>query len=125
MRLFLSFGALSALVAMAAGLFDAYVLKQCPSEERRATFKSGNHYHLAHSLALVVVAILRGHNQHWTLHMAGWAFCAGVFFFPGGLYLSAVTGKQWPRWVANLGGLAFGLGWAAIGLFGLLGSGSS
>ena len=99
---------------MAAGAFGAHALKQTLSTEHLATFEVGARYQMYHSLALFAVALLAG--QGFAVKGAGIAFIVGIVLFSGSLYALALTGVSKLGMVTPLGGLAFLLGWALLGL---------
>src|SRR5207253_2935927 len=91
-RLFITLGALSALLAVAAGAFGAHALRERLSASALDTFQTGAQYQMYHALALLAVGILLGRfsvdGSAW-LSGAGWLFLAGSILFSGSLYLLA------------------------------------
>jgi uncharacterized membrane protein YgdD (TMEM256/DUF423 family) len=116
-RLFITLGALSAFVAVAAGAFGAHALRERLSTSLLDTFQTGATYQMYHALALVGVGILLARfsvdGSPW-LSAAGWLFVAGSILFSGSLYLLALTDTRWLGAVTPLGGVAFLLGWLAL-----------
>lgn len=116
-RLFLSLGAASAFIAVAAGAFGAHALRDRLSPDLLAVFETGARYHMYHALALLAVGILlsrfTGAEAPW-LTASGWLFLAGTVLFAGSLYVLAFTGVRWLGAITPLGGLAFLAGWAAL-----------
>lgn len=132
-RTFLVLGALSGLMAVAAGAFGSHALRAKLPPERQAQFEIAVRYQLWHALALfavVLVSALRFTSvgsatevlvavedpTGWPVALAGWLFVAGTVLFSGSLYALALTGSR--RWgmVAPLGGTCFILGWASLAL---------
>jgi uncharacterized membrane protein YgdD (TMEM256/DUF423 family) len=113
-RLFFALGALSALVAVAAGAFGAHALRNRLVPDMQGVFEIGARYHMYHALALLAAAWAVGRWPGGAAVMAGWLFVAGTLIFAGSLYLLALTGHRWLGAVTPLGGLAFILGWAAL-----------
>ena len=113
-RVFFALGALSALVAVAAGAFGAHALRERLAPEMLAVFEVGARYHMYHALALLAAAWAIGRWPGGTAVTAGWLFVAGTLVFSGSLYLLSLTGQRWLGAVTPLGGLAFILGWAAL-----------
>lgn len=115
-RLFFGLGALSALMAVAAGAFGAHALRVRLTPEHLATFETAARYQMYHALALLAVA--------WTVTRwpgalpiwAGWLFVAGTVLFSGSLYVLALTGIRWWGAVTPLGGVAFLAGWICLAL---------
>jgi uncharacterized membrane protein YgdD (TMEM256/DUF423 family) len=116
-RLFITVGALSGFVAVAAGAFGAHALRERLSASLLETFQTGATYQMYHALALVAVGILLARfsvdGSTW-LTAAGWLFVAGTVLFSGSLYLLALTDTRWLGAITPLGGVAFLLGWLAL-----------
>jgi uncharacterized membrane protein YgdD (TMEM256/DUF423 family) len=116
-RLFITLGALSAFVAVAAGAFGAHALRERLSDSMLATFQTGATYQMYHALALLGVGILLARfssdGSAW-LTAAGWLFVAGAVLFSGSLYALALTDTRWLGAITPLGGVAFLLGWLAL-----------
>jgi uncharacterized membrane protein YgdD (TMEM256/DUF423 family) len=116
-RLFITLGALSGFVAVAAGAFGAHALRERLSASLLETFQTGATYQMYHALALVAVGILLARfsvdGSTW-LSAAGWLFVAGTVLFSGSLYLLALTDTRWLGAITPLGGVAFLLGWLAL-----------
>lgn len=114
---FLSIGAASALIAVAAGAFGAHALRSRLEPASLAIFETGARYQMYHAIGLIAVAFA---VSQWpaarTAVWAGWLFVAGTILFSGSLYLLALTGLRWLGAVAPLGGLAFMLGWLCLAL---------
>jgi uncharacterized membrane protein YgdD (TMEM256/DUF423 family) len=115
-RVFALSGAVSALLAVAAGAFGAHALRARLSPELLAVFETGARYEMYHALGLFGVAwvIGRAGGTAPQASWAGWLFLAGTVIFSGSLYLLALTGARWLGAVTPLGGLSFLLGWACL-----------
>jgi uncharacterized membrane protein YgdD (TMEM256/DUF423 family) len=114
-RTFAMSGAVSALIAVAAGAFGAHALRSRLSPELLTVFETGARYQMYHAVGLFGVAWVVGRwggspQAYW----AGWLFLAGTVIFSGSLYLLALTGARWLGAVTPLGGLSFLLGWACL-----------
>lgn len=118
-RVFITIGALSAFIGVAAGAFGAHALRDRLSAAMLQTFQTGVTYQMYHALALVGVGILLGRfsvdGSQW-LTAAGWLFVVGTLLFSGSLYLLALTGTTWLGAITPLGGLAFLAGWVLLAL---------
>ncbi len=113
-RLFASLGALSGLVAVAAGAFGAHALRARLSTELLAAFETAARYQMYHGLALLGVAWALTRWPAPALRAAGWLFLAGTLLFSGSLYLLALSGTRWLGAVTPLGGLCFLAGWLCL-----------
>ncbi|HEV7662058.1 MAG TPA: DUF423 domain-containing protein [Chloroflexota bacterium] len=118
-RVFLSVGAVSAFIAVAAGAFGAHALRDRMSADMIAVWQTGASYQMYHALALVAVGLILGRfsvdGSPW-LTAAGWLFLAGTLLFSGSLYTLAFTGTTWLGAITPLGGVAFLVAWAAVAI---------
>lgn len=109
----ISFGCLSALMAVAMGAFGAHGLAQKLSSQYLEVFKTAAHYQMIHSLALIAFGL-------WTLHteslfwLPALSFTLGILLFSGSLYALALSGITWLGAITPLGGLSFLIGWASF-----------
>jgi uncharacterized membrane protein YgdD (TMEM256/DUF423 family) len=113
-RVFLGLGAVSALIAVAAGAFGAHALRERLPPDLLAVFETAARYQMYHALGLVAVGWAVGRWPGGAAVAAGWLFVAGTLVFCGSLYLLTLTGQRWLGAITPLGGLAFMLGWAAL-----------
>lgn len=118
-RVFITIGALSAFIGVAAGAFGAHPLRDRLSAAMLQTFQTGVTYQMYHALALVGLGILLGRfsvdGSPW-MTAAGWLFVVGTLLFSGSLYLLALTDTTWLGAITPLGGVAFLAGWALLAL---------
>ena len=115
---FLAIGALSGLIAVAAGAFGAHALEARLTPDRLAIFETAARYQMYHALALIAVSLVSGWlpESRGLLDLSGWLFVAGTFVFAGSLYLLALGGPRWLGAITPIGGLCFLTGWALLGL---------
>jgi uncharacterized membrane protein YgdD (TMEM256/DUF423 family) len=113
-RVFFGLGALSALIAVAAGAFGAHALRERLTPDMLAVFETGARYQMYHALGLLAVAWAVARWPGSAVGLAGWLFVAGTIVFCGSLYLLTLTGQRWLGAVTPLGGLAFIAGWVAL-----------
>lgn len=104
-----AYGTLWLKTKVVNGQFDSNLLDQ---------YMAGVVYHFFHALAIVAVACSGG--IVWQRHMVRWAVVAwslGIVMCSGGLYLTALTGRQIVSGFVPFGIAAFLVGWAlaAIG----------
>jgi uncharacterized membrane protein YgdD (TMEM256/DUF423 family) len=113
-RTFAAAGALSALIAVAAGAFGAHALRARLAPDLLAVFETGARYQMYHALALFVVAWAATRWPVGAVRASGWLFVAGTVVFSGSLYLLSLTGTRWFGAITPLGGALFIAGWAAL-----------
>jgi uncharacterized membrane protein YgdD (TMEM256/DUF423 family) len=118
-RLFLALSALNGFIAVALGAFGAHGLRSrlaglADGAERLDWWRTASSYHLAHALALGLVAVLVARSAGVALTVAGFAFLLGIALFSGSLYVMVLSGVRALGAVTPIGGLAFLVGWAAL-----------
>lgn len=104
---------------MALGAFGAHGLapvfaRAADSAKRAEWWHTGAQYHLAHALALGLTAALLARTSDRALHIAVYAFAAGILLFSGSLYTMAITGVRALGAVTPVGGLCFLIGWSSL-----------
>jgi uncharacterized membrane protein YgdD (TMEM256/DUF423 family) len=127
-RTFLILAAVYGFAAVALGAFGAHglqgFLERVEDGARRAEWWStAAHYHLAHALALGLVAWVATRYPGAASSVAGWCFAAGVLVFSGTLYAMTLTGARWLGAVTPVGGLLLLAGWVAVLVAALRGGG--
>ena len=115
-RRFLTLGALSGFIAVAAGAFGAHALRMRLSADLLAVFETAARYQMYHALALVGTAWASTRWPGALTAAAGWCFVAGTLLFSGSLYALALTGVRTLGLVTPLGGVAFLAGWLCLAL---------
>jgi uncharacterized membrane protein YgdD (TMEM256/DUF423 family) len=113
-RIFFAIGAVSALIAVAAGAFGAHGLKSRLSPEMLTVFEVGVRYQMYHAFALIVAAWAQTRWPGTIIVTSGWFFIGGTVLFSGSLYLLSLTGLRWLGAITPLGGLAFLAGWLCL-----------
>jgi uncharacterized membrane protein YgdD (TMEM256/DUF423 family) len=113
-RLFLTLGAISGLLSVAAGAFGAHALRARLAAEHLATFETAARYQMYHALGLLAVAWAADRWPGGATAAAGWLFVVGIVLFSGSLYLLSLTGTRWLGAITPLGGAAFLAGWLAL-----------
>jgi uncharacterized membrane protein YgdD (TMEM256/DUF423 family) len=121
-KLTLVTGALAGAIGVGLGAFGAHALRDLLVQNNRLdTFQTATHYLQIHALALVLVGILmRGAGAELgLLQVSALGFTLGLFAFSGSLYVLALANLRFMGAIAPLGGLAFIVGWLALGLWAL------
>jgi uncharacterized membrane protein YgdD (TMEM256/DUF423 family) len=115
-RVFLSIGALSCLISVAAGAFGAHALRARLSPEYLIVFETAARYQMYHGLALFAVAWASARWPGPLPQWAGWLFMSGTLLFSGSLYALALTGVRWLGAITPVGGVALLVGWVCLAL---------
>lgn len=113
-RLLVVLGAVSALLAVAAGAFGAHGLRARLAPDALAVFETAARYQIYHALGLLGAGLAHARWGAPQLVWAGWLFVLGTLLFSGSLYWLALTGARWLGALTPFGGLSFLLGWAAF-----------
>jgi uncharacterized membrane protein YgdD (TMEM256/DUF423 family) len=118
MRLLLGISAINGFLAVALGAFGAHGLRSrfadLPDAVKRLEWwQTAASYHLAHALAIGIVALL-AERLGRAPGIAGWAFLAGIVLFSGSLYTMSLTGVRALGAVTPIGGVAFLVGWGCL-----------
>lgn len=113
-RLFFAAGAVSALLAVAAGAFGTHSLRRRLSADMLAVFEVGVRYQMYHALALLAVAWASARWPGVLTSISGWLFVLGSLLFSGSLYVLSLSGKRWLGAITPLGGLAWLAGWLCL-----------
>ncbi len=111
---FAGFGAVFALIGVAAGAFGAHSLKTVLAPDMLAVFDTAVRYQMYHALGLFVVGWALTQANHAGFRFAGWLFIGGILLFSGSLYALSLTGIRWLGAVTPLGGVAFLAGWGLL-----------
>jgi uncharacterized membrane protein YgdD (TMEM256/DUF423 family) len=115
-RIFAVTGALSALLAVAAGAFGAHLLRARLPAELLAVFETAARYQMYHAIGLIAVAWATTQWPGALVRASGWLFVGGTVVFSGSLYLLSLTGTRWLGALTPLGGLLFLGGWIALAI---------
>jgi uncharacterized membrane protein YgdD (TMEM256/DUF423 family) len=123
MRFWLVAAAVNGFIAVAMGAFAAHGLPAAAASQLPGWVDTGARYEMWHAVALLAVALLvrvdgAGAGRRW-LDLAGWGFLIGMVLFSGSLYLMALTRLPFFALITPFGGLAFLVGWAALGIYGV------
>ncbi len=109
-------GAVSALLAVAAGAFGAHLLEARLTDAALRTFETAARYQMYHALALLFAGRFLVRRPSRMLLASCWMFLLGTVLFSGSLYGLALSEERWLGPVTPAGGLAFLLGWICLGV---------
>lgn len=99
--------------AVLFGAFGAHALQASLDARSLELWRTAVNYHAWHALALAI-AVAAGAGRSRRVAIA--AFTLGIVLFSGSLYALALGAPRWTGVVTPFGGLAFMLGWIALGL---------
>jgi uncharacterized membrane protein YgdD (TMEM256/DUF423 family) len=111
----LAAGALLMLLGVILGAFGAHALQAVLSPQRLASYQTGVHYHLLHSLGLLALGLVAQLAAETA--MLRWSarfMLAGIVLFSGSIYLMAAGAPRALGMVAPLGGLSFMAAWGLL-----------
>lgn len=106
-------------LAVALGAFGAHGLKRMlaaapDAAQRLDWWQTAAHYHLAHALALGLVAALAPQVAGRLPAAAGWLLLGGILLFSGSLYAMTLTGARALGAVTPVGGVCLLAGWLCL-----------
>jgi uncharacterized membrane protein YgdD (TMEM256/DUF423 family) len=114
-RIFITLGAINALLCVAFGAFGAHGLKQRLTADMLAVYQTGVQYHFYHALGLIAVGLVLLHfPASKPVVLSGWLMLAGIALFSVSLYALSLTGIRGLGAITPLGGVAFLSGWALL-----------
>jgi uncharacterized membrane protein YgdD (TMEM256/DUF423 family) len=99
--------------AVLLGAFGAHALQTVLDTRALELWHTAVNYHVWHALALVL-AVGLGAGRSRRVAIA--AFALGIVLFSGSLYALALGAPRWAGIITPFGGLAFIVGWVALGL---------
>jgi uncharacterized membrane protein YgdD (TMEM256/DUF423 family) len=99
--------------AVVLGAFGAHALRDVLDTAHRELWHTAVQYHFWHALALVATALC-GDGKARRIAML--AFVVGIILFSGSLYALALSAPRWVGIVTPIGGVAFIVGWIALGV---------
>ena len=99
MRSLLALSAVGGFTAVLLGAFGAHALRQrfegtADGARRLEWWHTAASYHLAHAVALGVIALLLERRASGAASVAGFAFAAGIALFSGSLYAMSLSGVR-------------------------------
>lgn len=99
--------------AVLLGAFGAHALRGTLDPAHRELWHTAVEYHAWHALALVM-AVGLGSGRAGRCAVA--VFALGIVLFAGSLYALALGAPRWVGIITPFGGVAFVVGWIALGL---------
>jgi uncharacterized membrane protein YgdD (TMEM256/DUF423 family) len=99
--------------AVVLGAFGAHALQGVLDAHSLELWHTAVNYHIWHALALAA-AVGLGAGRSRRIAIA--AFTLGIVLFSGSIYALALGAPRWAGVITPFGGLAFIIGWIALGL---------
>lgn len=99
--------------AVLFGAFGAHALRGVLDADHRELWHIAVQYHFWHALALALAAYA-GRGRAGRCAVA--AFAIGIVLFCGSLYALALGAPRWTGLITPFGGVAFIVGWIALGM---------
>ena len=99
--------------AVALGAFGAHALQNVLDAHHSEIWHTAVNYRVWHALAL---ALSVGAGSGRSRRVAIVAFALGIVLFSGSLYALALGAPRWTGLITPFGGVAFLVGWMAMGL---------
>ncbi len=103
--------AVSGASAVAFGAFGAHALRSALPPQSLEIWRTAVQYHFWHTLAFALAAMMPGRSAR----IAALLFASGLVLFCGSLYSLALNAPHWVGAITPFGGVAFILGWIALG----------
>lgn len=117
MKIFFLLGSIAGFFSIALGAFGAHGLEGKITEKMMEVWKTGVTYQMFATGALFVIGFLMMKIQQSSLlNWAGVLTFIGIILFSGSLYVLSVTGVKWLGAITPLGGVAFLVAWALVGV---------
>ncbi|WP_445144165.1 DUF423 domain-containing protein [Dyella sp. Tek66A03] len=98
--------------AVLLGAFGAHALRGVLDARGSELWHTAVSYHFWHALALALTGVVA---QGRARRVAIVAFLLGIVVFCGSLYVLALDAPRWVGAITPLGGVAFMVGWLALG----------
>lgn len=99
--------------AVLLGALGAHALRDALDTQQHELWRTAVDFQVWHALALALAVELgRGRSRRVALA----AFALGIVLFSGSLYALALGAPRWTGFATPFGGLAFAVGWIALGL---------
>jgi uncharacterized membrane protein YgdD (TMEM256/DUF423 family) len=99
--------------AVLLGAFGAHALRGVLDPAGRELWRTASQYHFWHALAWAVACLSPAGKAR---RIALCAFALGIVLFCGSLYALALGAPRWCGAITPLGGMAFIVGWVALGV---------
>ena len=99
--------------AVLLGAFGAHALRSVLDPAAVELWRTASQYHFWHALALAAASLAPPSRAR---RMAQCAFALGIVLFSASLYALALGAPHWCGAITPVGGVAFIVGWIAMGM---------
>jgi uncharacterized membrane protein YgdD (TMEM256/DUF423 family) len=116
---YLTIAAVALLLATAMGAYASHGLAGRLDAGGLRSVETAVAFHFYHGLGLLAVAVLTdGRLRTGWLDLAAALFVAGIVFFCGSIYATALGAPDWIGRLAPFGGTSFMAGWVCLAVAG-------
>ncbi len=116
-RFLLGAAALALLVATVLGAYGTHGLRDTLTAAAWDSYETAIAYQFYHGLGLIgTTLIAERYPGSRLIALSGWLLLAGIIVFCGSIYATTLGAPAAVGSVAPLGGMAFMLGWLALGV---------
>jgi uncharacterized membrane protein YgdD (TMEM256/DUF423 family) len=116
-RFLLGAAALILLLATLLGAYGTHGLRDSLTAAAWEAYETAIAYQFYHGLGLLGVALVaQRYPESRLIALSGWLLLAGVILFCGSIYATTFGAPSGVGSIAPLGGMAFMLGWLALGV---------
>ena len=116
-RFLLGAAAIALLVATVLGAYGTHGLRDTLTAAAWDSYETAIAYQFYHGLGLIgTTLIAERYPESRLIALSGWLLLAGIIVFCGSIYATTLGAPAAVGSVAPLGGMAFMLGWLALGV---------
>ena len=116
-RFLLGAAAIALLVATVLGAYGTHGLRDTLTAAAWDSYETAIAYQFYHGLGLIgTTLIAERYPESRMIALSGWLLLAGIIVFCGSIYATTLGAPAAVGSVAPLGGMAFMLGWLALGV---------
>ncbi len=116
-RFLLGAAALTLLLATLLGAYGSHGLRDSLNAAAWDAYQTAIEYQFYHGLGLIGTSfVAQRYPESRLIALSGWLLLAGVVLFCGSIYATTFGAPASVGSIAPLGGMAFMLGWLALGV---------
>ena len=114
--IFITSASLLLLAGTILGALGSHALTDRLTPQKLNSWELAVQYQMAHSLGIILIAILYEQTLRPLLRWAGALMLAGIFLFSGSIYATALGAPAALGQIAPYGGSSFMLGWLLLAI---------